>query len=73
MEKEPKAFRKLRQRLAPAAVPTVGEEGGGDEAEGEEKEEEVRVIIAKGGELDFMPLELNVGEYLFICIAQAQG
>ena len=61
MEKEPKAFRKLRQRLSAAAAPKMGEVGMAEQAEGEEREG-VSMTIINDGELNFMPLGLNVGE-----------
>ena len=61
MEKEPKAFRKLRQRLSAAAASKMGEEGMAEPAVGEETEG-VSMAIINDGELNFMPLELNVGE-----------
>ena len=63
MENEPKAFRKLYQRLSIAAAPKMGEEGMAEQAVGEETDG-VSMTIINDGELNFMLLELNVGECL---------
>ena len=54
MEREPKAFRMLRQRLEAAA----------DTRAIEKDEEEEEGMAISDGELNFMPLELNACEYL---------
>ena len=61
MEKEPKAFRKLRQKLSAAAYSKMGEEGMAEPPVGEETEG-VSMTIINDREMNFMPLELNVGE-----------
>ena len=56
-EREPKAFRKVRQRLEATTA--------GIESKEETKDEECNggVFGGVGGELDFMPLESDVGEF----------
>ena len=61
MEKEPKAFRKLCQRLSAPAASKMGEEGMAEPAVREETEG-VSMTIINDGELNFISLELNVGE-----------
>ena len=63
MVKEPRAFKKVRHKQEQMAGPLLLEEGGGGSG-GDEWEDHAPLVTGK--ELEFIPLELNAGSYVYI-------